>query len=64
MNRAGFLYRPREKWSESEAKEMRKKYQACYDELQKLLDEAKQQDKMTMTEEHVPFLMLSKIFKA
>lgn len=57
MNRAGFLYQPRAEWSGHETEEPREKYQACYDELQKLLDEAEQQDKMAVTKEHAPFLM-------
>ncbi len=57
MNRAGFLYQPGAEWKESETEELRKEYQACCDELQKLLDEARQQDKMAVTKEHAPFLM-------
>ncbi|TQW00293.1 hypothetical protein V2A60_001391 [Cordyceps javanica] len=57
MNRAGMLRRSRLEWSEGETNELRRKYQSCCDELQQLLDEADQQNKMAVTKEHAPFIM-------
>ncbi|KAJ2977877.1 hypothetical protein NQ176_g4130 [Zarea fungicola] len=57
MNQTGLLHRPQAEWSLSDAGELRQKYQACYDELQQLLDEATLQGKMAVTKEHAPFLM-------
>ncbi|OAA71432.1 hypothetical protein ISF_01983 [Cordyceps fumosorosea ARSEF 2679] len=56
MNRAGLLRRLPRDWTADEADLLRRRYQACYDELQQLLDEADEQGKMAVTKEHAPFI--------
>ncbi|GAB0134989.1 hypothetical protein EsDP_00003341 [Epichloe bromicola] len=57
MNRDGLMRRPRAEWAEGEMTDMQQKYQACYSNLQELLESAAQQDKTAVTKEHAPFIM-------